>query len=745
MFRRLAVLLLAFLLAACNLSVPQVTPTVAPTRTPTDAPPATDTPIPTVLALLPTQTATATLLPSAIPTATLTATPSATFTPPPTNTATATPTPSVTPTPTDTNAPTATPTNTATATDMPTATSTLTPTNTDEPTATATWTPQPTATNTLPPTPTPLPLIPTDTPLPTNTPLPTLTPSFTPTMTLTPSSTPPPTQTPLPTLAPTRTLSAAELTAFAQPAVTATRTLSAAEAAIFFAPSPTPAPTLDATPTFITAEAPPDINVTPIQADISPQPALPTFTASPQPTVALIVTLAPTLPPPPGVPTLITINPQTRAFALSSTAGLTGFNLPGDNPDPTLFARNPRDFNLFASTDAAGNLYLGGTINHRLNSSPFMQEITPQTREENNAYVSAIAWSPDGNQMAFIVAGRRLADDGVWVFDLTTLDPLQLLVDCPTPDFPGCIITSNRENPDYWESRWLQWSPTSDALLVGVHIPQENRDGIVILPRSYEEKFRDVRPPIFRYQFGTWEIMQQERDERILVSGAGPDNHVYIGWINRDGTFSELVYDAEANGLWMGYANQAADGQIYALGAPGDRNGPREPLHIYNMAGQAITPAIGGSVEMPERVEWSPDGTQVFVQTGGQQFIASINGEVRDITGQVAGARAVNWVEGDLPPGETLPLPAPPSGVIAGSQYQPGQQLRVYVQELNIRSGPGVTFEIVGAPLLPGDYVAILAGPVTTPDGITWWRVQTAAGTIGWIAGAINGAATLGP
>lgn len=623
---------------------------------------------------------------------------------------------------------------------------TNTPTSTDEPTATSTFTPQPTATNTLPPTLTPLPLIPTDTPLPTNTPLPTLTPSSTPTITLTPSSTPPPTQTPLPTLAPTRTLSAAELTAFAQPTVTATRTLSAAEATIFFAPSPTPAPTLDATPTFITAEAPP-LDITPIQVDTTPEPALPTFTASPQPTVALIVTLAPTLAAPPGVPTLIPINPQTRAFALSSTAGLTGFSLPGDNPDPTLFARNPRDFNLFASTDSAGNLYLGGTINHVFTSSPF-SEFRAETREENNAYVSAVAWSPDGSQMAFIVAGRKLADDGVWVFDLNTLDPLQLLVDCPSENFPGCFITSDRTNPDTWESRWLKWSPTSDALLVGLHIPQENRAGIVILPRVYDENFRSVRPPIFRYQFGAW-----SRDgQRILASGAAPDGRLSVEWLDRSGASIGRVFDPEVFGLWLGYANEAVDGQIYALGAPGDRNGPREPLRLYNMTGQAITPAIGGG-GIPERVEWSPDGTQVFVQTGGQQFIASVSGDVRDITGQVAGARAVNWVVGDLPPGEALPPPgAPganagdlPSGVIAGSQYQPGQQLRVYVQGLNVRSGPDVTLDIVGAPLLPGEYVAILAGPVNTPDGITWWRVQTANGAIGWIAGAINGAATLGP
>lgn len=511
------------------------------------------------------------------------------------------------------------------------------------------------------------------------------------------------------------------------------------------AASPSPAPTLDVTPTFITAQAPPQIDITPIQAETTPQPALPTFTASPFPT-----DVPPNEPPTPVVfqspPTIIPINnPQTRAFALSSTSGATAFNLPHDNP--ALFARNPLDPNLFAMTDAAGNLYLTGTIDRRLNSSPFMQDITPLTREENNAYVSAIAWSPDGSQMAFIVAGRKQPDDGVWVFDLTTLDPLQLLVDCPTKDFPGCLITSERTNPDYWESYSLSWSPLNDALLVGVHIPQEERDGIVILPRSYDENFRSIRPPILRYQFGSW-----SRDgQRILVSGNAPDNHEYIGWLNLDGSFSQLVYDAEANGLWMGYANQAADRQIYALGAPGDRSGPREPLRLYNMAGQPLTGAIGANASLPERVEWSPDGTQVFVQTGGQQFIATISGSVQEITVWVAGSRAISWVAGSLPAGvePTLAPPGgnavePPAGVIEGGKFQIGQQLRVLDFQLNIRSGPGLQYDQIRSPLLPGDAVTILQGPVNAPDGYTWWQVRADDGTVGWVADAIDGAPTLG-
>jgi hypothetical protein len=243
---------------------------------------------------------------------------------------------------------------------------------------------------------------------------------------------------------------------------------------------------------------------------------------------------------------------------------------------------------------------------------------------------------------------------------------------------------------------------------------------------------------VIRHEFGAW-----ARDGgRILVSGRAIDNHVYVGWINRDGSFSELVYDAEAAGLWMGFGNQAVDGQVYALGAPGDRGGPREPLRLYDMTGTALTGAIGEG--FPSRVEWSPDGRSAFVQTGGRQYIARVNGTITDITGQVAGARAVNWVNGALPPANGGTFVPTPAGVVEGSAYQPGQQLRVYSLELNIRTGPGTGYGFARNFLSTGEYVAILAGPVQA-DGATWWQVQTADGVIGWIAGEIGGLVTIGP
>ncbi|MCA0454963.1 MAG: hypothetical protein LCI00_13405 [Chloroflexi bacterium] len=757
MLIRRSVILLALLLAACNLSVPDVTPTIAPSRTPSPTPLMSNTPQPTIVAqvatntpsVTPSLTATFIVLPSSTPA------PTATVTRTNEPTATASDTPTLTRTATNTSTPTATATFTATLTNAPSATSSFTPTNT------ATNTPLPTATATLPPSatplpsPTPLPIFPTDTP--TNTPIPTATFTNAPTATntLTPSNTP----LPLPTA--TRTLSPEELAAFTATImpVGEVPTATPVEAAI--------APTLDATPTFITAQAPllETPQVTPIPADVSPEAVESTPTA--QPTVALIVTL-------PGIVTAIPIapisftgtSPENRVFGLSTSGGVTtgGFSLLNDT---VLFERNPVDPNLYITTDSSGNMYLTGLNGAgavRPDMSPFSQFVA-LTREENNAFVPAAKWSPDGRYVAFIVAGKKTGNDGVWFYQPGQFPPVQLLVDCLPIDVPGCSLVTNPYDPDKWESRSLLWSPDSTTVMVGLNLPQEGRSAIILVSAVNDPNYRITRPPVLRYDYGAW-----SRDgSYILVSGRGPDGHEYVGWLNRDGSFNKVLIDSEAVGLWMGFANQANDGSVYALGAPGDRNGAREPLRIYDMNGQALTGTIGDG--FPERVEWSPDGRAVFVQANGRQFVANINGEVREITGQVAGARAINWVNGELPQGNDGGNVAPPStgidpvgvapvgqpdsggggipsqlpqGIVEGSEYQPGTQLRVLVQELNIRTSPGVNSPIArNLPLFTGEYVVILAGPVDA-DGARWWQVQTSDGTVGWLAGAINGSPTLG-
>lgn len=728
MRRQAVYFIAALILAACNLSVPQVTPTVAPSRTPSQTPNVTATP-----SITPSQTQTPT------PDQTRIAELLASDTPAPTLT------PTITSTPTQTQTATSTHTPTASDTPLPEVSATWTPTQTEFPTDTATPTLTPTFSATPSDTPTatdtPLPTA-TDTPVPSPTPLPTIGPSDTPTATQAATETPLPTVTFTPTNTP-------------RPSPTPTRTLSPEEIAILlgttiptFTPVPTgtptntltPPPTLDATPTFITDIAP-AASITPLIVTTTPF-ILPTATPQPLPTVTALPPLLPT-----PFPALPPIDPRTRAFVLSPEGVRGAVSL---LPDVTLFERNPVNPAQYAVTDSSGLLYftgLSGENAARVDVSPFSQFI-PQSAEENNAFVQDIAWSPDGQYLAFLINGDKLAADGVWFFGPGQLDPIQLLVDCPGPGHPGCGIVLNPFGPDTWESLVLEWSPNSDALLVRTWIPTQSRAGLMVLPVTRDERARETRPPVFEHEYGTW----ANDGSRILVSGSAPDGNVYIGWINRDGSFSELVFAARDAGLWVQHAAQRPDGSIVTLGAPYSEGGPGAAQRIYDAIGRALTGPIGSGP--PQRVEWSPDRSAALVIVADRAYLAHIDGTITDITAEVAGAQAINWVSGSVPvvdsPQQGAGSPIAPVGErdqnpsSSGTSTPSGTPVQVIAPDgLFIRTQPNATAEII-ASVLPGDSVIMLPTSPVRDGTIVWYEVQTEDGGIrGWLAGEIDGQAMI--
>ena len=78
-----------------------------------------------------------------------------------------------------------------------------------------------------------------------------------------------------------------------------------------------------------------------------------------------------------------------------------------------------------------------------------------------------------------------------------------------------------------------------------------------------------------------------------------------------------------------------------------------------------------------------------------------------------------------------------------GSEFTPGQQLRIISTNLNIRQDPSTGSLILGG-LVQGDYVAVMAGPYDN-EGFRWWKIQTATNIVGWIAGTIGGNLTITP
>ncbi len=813
MLTRFALLVaVIFALAACASDpVPQVTPTVAPSRTPIDTP----TVQPTEVLFLPSATATVTSTststatptlsqtplptntpdPSATntPTPTSTPTPTATFTPDPSVTPTNTPTPTATLTATATasntatNTPTSTPTATLTpnpsTTPVPTSTPTLTPTSTQTATATPTstltltplptFTPVPTETATSTPTLTLTPLPPPDdpTPLPTATLTLTVTPSLTPTVTpsltptIGPTNTPLPTSTPLPTATPlpptpdlTRTRSAAEIFA-TETALALFLTQQAPPTPQPASPiPPQPGPTIDVTPEFATAEAPEtppatDLGIiTPVPGDSTQEVFVPTFTPTPAPTVALNpADIPPTIEFRDFAQPIAPVQVGPRAFVIGP-GGVIGSFVTANNTAPSLLAFNPVDPSRYVFTDPAGNLYRADANGvGRADVSPFSR-FQPATPQENPYFVRELVWSPNGQYMAMIIAGHLRhpdpGEDGVHVYFPGEVEPRTLLRDAPTEGHPGFQLGGTRDF--LHRSTGIFWSPDSSRMIVRAEITDyfdgTTRGVIFVVGLGQPDT---SQPPSLRYGYGSW-----TRDgSQIVISGRDPSDSVILGIVNPDGSGLNVLLNASAIGLWVQDAVQASDGNIYALGRPGDARNHAGPLAIYDQNGNALTQSIGDST--PRRVQWAPNGRSVVVLTeSNRAFLANINGTVQEITGQTGGNGALVWQSGGtpsnlLPPdggassGFATPEGFVPPGVISGSRYAAGQQLRVYSQSLNLRDAPGTNSNVIGG-AFAGEYVAILAGP-TTVDGFEWWRVRLASGAEGWLTATFNGFDTLGP
>jgi hypothetical protein len=756
--------------SACNLGVPHVTPTVAPTDTPTEGATqvvqqATRTPIITLTGTSTlTQTLTTTPLPTVTPAPTLTAnpsetptltlTPSETFTATvtPSSTLTVTPSPTVTPAPTNTPNPsetstlTFTPSQTATAT--VTASSTLTITPSFTPTLTATTTA--TITATPPPTLTDLPRPATETPTFTPSPSPSWT--ATPSQTATPSDTPTATETLMPTI---------DLTERNENVRATGTTFFATELAKNMSSTPTvPPPTINATPRYITAvpgaTVTLDLNIiVPPTGQAEVEQFVDTATPTIAPTVAIISVPATVARPSIIVPPSygISANFSSWSFDIDPNSSLIGVDgslavgrgldlIPGLNT--TLFARSPTNPNNYALTNPVGTLFTrSATGANRPSTYPFISEEF-YSLLDNNLYVREIAWAPNGQRFAFIIdgdlhtQGRPLDDDGVYYMDWGSNTSHKLLHDCPD-EAHRCYFGGSIET--YFQSVTLEWSPQSDMLLVTVDLPEwraasgERKGGLFFVSTGQSP---DSQPPSALYDYGSWTVDGQ----RVVVSGYTWDGRTIISTVNRQGQGEQLIFNAGAAGWWVQNAVQRSNGQIIALGRPGNRHGA---MQIINQAGTPLTGFIGYAE--PYRVRWSPDRSAVLVSTiDGRHYVAHVNGSIQDITGDV-GNSPVDWVNGPLPPvrmgggGGSVPSSYIPSGVIEGSRYYSGQQLRINYGSLNLRSAPSQYNTPVGV-VTYGEWVAILAGPVNA-EGVEWWYIQNAAGLTGWIAGKIGGVDTL--
>ena len=158
-------------------------------------------------------------------------------------------------------------------------------------------------------------------------------------------------------------------------------------------------------------------------------------------------------------------------------------------------------------------------------------------------------------------------------------------------------------------------------------------------------------------------------------------------------------------------------------------------MALYDQNGNRLSDFVGPAP--PEDIRWFPDRSAVLVSVQARQYTIPVDGgTITDNTDATS-----NPQFGAGPAGSASAAQLIPDAVIANSEYFPGQQLRVAIDYLNLRSEPS-TGSAVKHRLVFGDYVAIFAGPYDN-EGYRWWQVQAADETFGWLAGTINGAPTL--
>ncbi len=403
-----------------------------------------------------------------------------------------------------------------------------------------------------------------------------------------------------------------------------------------------------------------------------------------------------------------------------------------------LFAPNPASASSFLRTDQAGLLFyraLGAAGEAQMTYSPFFQGFNAASSFSNKNRVVEIDWSADGRQFTFRVdppAGQDNANAGVWLWQPELASPTDptypLIRDCAGSGHVSCQLV-RPSNAQLWKTVDVQWSPVTgrNDILLTVELPAESRQALAMVQPVRDAKYAENAPTFVRYDFGYWNL----DGNGIIVSGRRPDGRVIIGQVDNQFGGEQVLFDASAAGLWMQDAARRHNGQIVALGRPG---GPHDnwAVALYNQFGQPISGPIG--LAAPDAVEWYPDRSAVVVAVGDRQYTVSAdNGSVVDTTDLTRNPSFGTGVFG------AAPLPA---GVIRGSEFYPGQQLRA-LQGLNVRKGPSTATRIIGG-LFSGDYVAVIAGPHEA-DGYRWWRVQTANNAFGWIAGAIGGRPTIAP
>ena len=405
-----------------------------------------------------------------------------------------------------------------------------------------------------------------------------------------------------------------------------------------------------------------------------------------------------------------------------------------------LFLPNPVDASSWIRTDHYGILRFkpigvaqeGVMTVIRPSSSRILRatSIRPRTRTASLNWIGRPTDSNSASALIHRATAESHNDIGVWFWQ-PIVGPLNttnymLIRDCPAEGYGSCNLVERDGPPWYWKTRGVQWSPIrgNNSVLLTARLPDEGRNALAIVQAVRDPNYAQRQPNFVRYDYGYW----NPNGPGIIVSGQRPDGRVIIGEVNNDLSGERVILDASALGLWVRDAVRRPNGQVVALGRPG---GPGSgPVALYDSSGRQLTGFIGDAA--PEDVRWYPNRSLVVVSVQGRQYTVQVaGGSIVDATERLSNPQFSASGFGS----STIP-----SGVVQGSEFAPGQQLRM-LRDLNIRQEATTSSPVVGS-LDPGDYVAILAGP-HREGRYEWWRIQTANDIVGWIAAKIDGQPTV--
>ncbi|MBN2303062.1 MAG: SH3 domain-containing protein, partial [Anaerolineae bacterium] len=377
------------------------------------------------------------------------------------------------------------------------------------------------------------------------------------------------------------------------------------------------------------------------------------------------------------------------------TPGIAAF---GVAPDGTLAIITP-----------GGQLVIGGI--------PFLPPTVQNTAGEDVLpQVTALAWSPAGDWLAYTLATPGAADfpqegdhrvDGLWMRNRDG-ETFRLAANRYTGDARRRAITGP-----------LSWRPDGTEILAGIELA----DGFVyyrvdITTSRLIAVWNDFTLPPSAFLQAHW-----TRDGSAIIASGGQQ----IARVNPDDlSVIEALVDLDA-GLEMAEAWLFPDGTLVFVGSP-------------------INPSPSGPPTGPRRLYRIPPGQRAPLAVTESLTDQGLVGTLWDEAGQRAllviydpaesPLGAAYWRDSDGSLLNLTPLSGWVGSPVWGPLFQVGDRARIHTTEgdtLNLRVTPGGD---VVTRLVDGQRVTIMGGPLVV-DGFRWWRVQTPDQIDGWVVESV--------